>query len=225
MAEGMGSGGMRLQRGDVVWLIAPASQLRGDDHGLLAEGVSLLQGWGLQVELRVDPGHHFYLAGPDEVRAAHLNAALADPEAKAIFCTRGGYGSARLLQHLDLRSVPPPKLLVGHSDITSLHLAISSLWPQVISIHGPNIATRQLLGDSAECGLNRRSLHTSLFSANTLLVEPLEFIRTGRTSGPLVGGCLSLVSSAMGTEFLPRFQGTICFWRTLGNPHTGSTGC
>jgi muramoyltetrapeptide carboxypeptidase len=158
------------------------------------------------------------IAEPDDVRAGHLNFALADCQAKAIFCTRGGYGSARLLRHLDSRMTPVPKFLVGHSDVTSLHLAISRIWPQVISVHGPHIATRHLLGDGVECELNRRSLHDSLFVDDRVLVEPVEFLRHGRARGPLLGGCLSLVASAIGTDFAPCPSGTILFLEDTGEP-------
>jgi muramoyltetrapeptide carboxypeptidase len=111
-----------------------------------------------------------------------------------------------------------PKLLVGHSDITTLHLAISGIWPQVVSVHGPNIATRQLLGNGAECELNRRSLHDALFADDRVFVESLEFLRQGKASGPLLGGCLSLVTSAIGTEFPPRPSGKILFLEDTGEP-------
>lgn len=209
---------MKLDVGDHVCVIAPASQFRGADRSLLPEAVLLLESWGLHVDVRVDSRHHFYLAGPDDVRASYLNFALADRTAKAIFCTRGGYGCARLLRHLDLRLCPTPKFLVGHSDITSLHLATSRIWPQVVSVHGPNIATRQLLGDGIQSELNRRSLYDALFADDHILEQPLEFLRHGKASGPLLGGCLSLVASAIGTDFAPQASGTILFLEDTGEP-------
>lgn len=209
---------MKLEPGDLVCIIAPASQFRSADRGLLSQAVSLLESWHLQVEVRIDHEHHFYLAGPDAIRANHLHAALAHAEAKAIFCTRGGYGSSRLLRHLDMRICPTAKFLVGHSDITSLHLAVSGLWPQVISVHGPNVATRQLLGAGAECELNRQSLYDVLFADNRELLQPLEFLLPGRAAGPLQGGCLSLIASAIGTGFGLRPEGTIVFLEDIGEP-------
>lgn len=92
---------MILKSGDQVAIIGPASQLRGPDVGLLHRAVDLLQSWDLGVQVRVATDHHFYLAGPDVVRAEHLHGALADPDVKAIFCLRGGYGTPRLISHLD----------------------------------------------------------------------------------------------------------------------------
>jgi muramoyltetrapeptide carboxypeptidase LdcA involved in peptidoglycan recycling len=79
------------------------------------------------------------------------------------------------------------KYLIGHSDVTSLQLAISGIWPQVVSVHGPNIATRQLLGDAIECELNRRSLHDTLFFDDSVLVEPVDFLVRGKATGALWG--------------------------------------
>jgi muramoyltetrapeptide carboxypeptidase len=86
---------MNLQKGDEVSIIAPASPLRTTDRQQLLMAVSLLESWGLRAQIRVDYTNHFYMAGPDSARAEHLNAALADPDCRAIFCLRGGYGSPR----------------------------------------------------------------------------------------------------------------------------------
>jgi muramoyltetrapeptide carboxypeptidase len=208
---------MKLSAGDRVCVIAPASQFRGVDRTLLTQAVSLLESWNLRVDVRVDDRHHFYLAGTDLVRAGHLNDALADASVKAIFCTRGGYGSARLLTHIDTRLTPAPKFLVGHSDITSLHVAVSGLWPQIISVHGPNVATRQLLGTDEFCERNRQSLRKALF-ADRDFCEPVEFLRPGVGRGPLQGGCLSLVVAAVGTPFSTPTFGSILFLEDTSEP-------
>src|ERR1700678_2603629 len=116
---------MKLTVGDRVAIVAPAAQFRGADRPLLNQAATILAGWGLTVETRLDPGHHFYLAGNDTTRSAHVMAAINDPGIKAIFCTRGGYGSPRLLRHLDPEAAPAPKILVGYSDVTALHLAFN----------------------------------------------------------------------------------------------------
>lgn len=207
---------MQLNRGDKVDIIAPASQLRGPDRDLLPGAVSLLESWGLRVRARVGEGHHFYLAGPDAVRAAHLNAALSDPDTRAVFCLRGGYGSPRLLPYLDTEMRPPRKLLVGYSDVTALHAAIGRIWPQIELIHGPNVATRQLLGEGPRCEMTRRSLFDALFSADRDVVARVEFLRPGRTRGLLVGGCLSMLVSVLGTRYALNTRGRILFLEDTG---------
>lgn len=193
---------MLIKPGDGVSIVAPASQFRGADRPLLDRAIALLESWRLRVHVRVDPSHHFYLAGSDEARAAHLKQALTDPDSRAIFCTRGGYGSARLLCDLgSMDDYVPPKLLVGYSDITMLHLAAARLWPQMTLIHGPNVATAQILGEEPECDRNRQALHEALFSPPAVSTTTIEFLRGGKGAGPLKGGCLSMIAAAQGTRY------------------------
>jgi muramoyltetrapeptide carboxypeptidase len=206
---------MILKPGDGASIIAPASQLRSGEQGLLSAAISLLESWGLRVAVRVDSTHHFYLAGPDAVRAEHLNASLADPDTKVIFCTRGGYGCLRLLPYLNADISPKDKILVGYSDFTGLHLAARELWPQAELIHGPNVATRQLIGDEIDCALTRQSLHNALFTSGTV-EEKVEFLCPGRTQGSLEGGCLSLVVATLGTKFALNTVDTILFLEDTG---------
>lgn len=207
---------LTLKAGDRATIIAPASPLRSDDQGLLADAVTLLESWGLRVKLRVEEQAHFYLAGTDERRAAHLNAALADPETKAIFCACGGYGTPRLLPLITAPSDDAAKILVGFSDITALHLGLAQLAPQFRLIHGPNIATRQILGTSESCRRNQLALQAALFDPAFALDEPVEMLRPGRASGPLTGGCLSLVASLTGTDFAAHCDGAILFLEDVG---------
>jgi muramoyltetrapeptide carboxypeptidase len=209
---------MLLKPGDTASIIAPASQFRGADRHYLEDAATMLESWGLNVVLRVDPGHHFYLAGSDEVRGAHLQAALTDSETKVIFCTRGGYGSPRLLPFLDRLSPPSPRLLVGYSDVTSLHLAVGRLWPQIELLHGPNVATAQLLGPTTACEENRAALRAALFSPEIEIDEEIDFLRAGHAQGELIGGCLSLVASSCGTRFQPETAGKIVFLEDTGEP-------
>ncbi len=178
--------------------------------------VSLLGWWGLHVQVRVDGGNHFYLAGPDPARAEHLNAAFADPRCRAIFCLRGGYGSPRLLPHLDSSMLPEPKMLIGFSDLTALHAAVDSLWPQVDLIYGPNVATKQLLGQTDACEITRRSLHDVLFVPQNSLSERVDFIRPGRAKSALIGGSLSMLVTLLGTRYAPQTTDKILFLEDVG---------
>jgi len=207
---------MNLQPGDHAVIIGPASALRTADKDLLPMAVSLLESWGLSVEVRVDDAHHFYLAGPDSVRVKHFHAALADARARAIFCLRGGYGSPRILPLLDKQIRPHPKILVGYSDVTSLQAAVARLWPQIDLIYGPNVATRQFLDQTPPSEATRNSLRDLLFSPKRPLVEEVQFIRPGRARGRLTGGCLSMLVSLLGTYYAPRTTGTILFLEDIG---------
>ncbi|HUC17558.1 MAG TPA: LD-carboxypeptidase [Acetobacteraceae bacterium] len=202
---------MILHPGDEVALILPAAQLPDAEAGLLEEAAGLLESWGLRATMRAERANHFYLAGTDAARAAHLQAALADPAIRAIFGARGGYGSMRLLPYLESGLDPVEKFLVGFSDITALHLVAAKLWPRVRALHGPNIASRHFLGDRPETERNRVALRQALFDPDYRVKAPVIFLHEGRASGPLIGGCLSLIAAMLGSGFVPDTKEYILF--------------
>jgi muramoyltetrapeptide carboxypeptidase len=207
----------RLRRGDVVGLVEPAYFT--PDAFDLELVMDTIRAMGLVP--RPAPNilsRYGYLAGRDEERAAHLNAMYADPEVRAIFAVRGGWGCARILPHLDFDLIRAnPKLLTGFSDITALHLALAAR-TDCPSIHGPNAA-------SAWGALSWDSFRRLAFEAETptwrnpagtedRLAQRNGRIRTfrpGRASGPLLGGNLTVLSSLVGTPYLPDFDGAILF--------------
>lgn len=109
---------LRLQKGDVIGLIAPASPFR---EGQLEKAIKNLEGLGLKVQLgKALKNKSGYLAGTDQERLADLHAFFADDAIKAIWCIRGGYGTPRLLPLLDYDLIKRnPKVLIGYSDITA----------------------------------------------------------------------------------------------------------
>ena len=207
----------RLRRGDVVGLVEPAYFT--PDAFDLELVLDTIRAMGLIP--RPAPNilsRYGYLAGRDEERAAHLNAMYADPEVRAIFAVRGGWGCARILPHLDFDLIRAnPKLLTGFSDITALHLALAAR-TDCPTIHGPNAA-------SAWGRLSWDSFRSLAFDAETptwrnpagtedRLAQRNGRIRTfrpGRASGPLLGGNLTVLTSLVGTPYLPDFDGAILF--------------
>jgi muramoyltetrapeptide carboxypeptidase len=184
--------------------VAPASPW--ENRSELLRAVAALEAWGLRVRLGEHVNdRHAYLAGRDEDRAADLNAAFADPGIVAVFCLRGGYGTARLLPHLDQDAIAAnPKALCGYSDITILHLALSA-WTEgaSISFYANGAAG---LGASETTDFSRMSLRRALFSDETygpIAPDPDDpYVRTitpGKARGRLTGGCLSLVTATLGT--------------------------
>lgn len=119
-------------------------------------------------------------------------------------------------QGLDPSLLPEPKLLVGYSDVTALHLAAALLWPRVHLVHGPNLVTREFLGPGPTCERTRQSLHQALFDPAYAVDEEVEFLVPGQARGPLVGGCLSLMVSMLGTSFAPVTDGAILFLEDVG---------
>lgn len=181
--------------------------------------MTVLTGWGLRP--KVYPHvleRHGYFGGTDLQRLGDLNDALADPEVRAIWCTRGGYGIQRIVDHLNFGLVPEdPKLVIGFSDITALHLA---LWrrARLATVHGPVAAQLDKGADSVTA---RGAWHV-LTSGEPVVVQadPAELthsVRTpGRADGRLIGGNLSLLAASAGTADMPDLFGAILLLEEVG---------
>lgn len=207
----------RLVPGATVGLVEPAGLTADPVTFELAE--ASLAAMGLKVRTASNRLARFgYLAGTDAERAGALNALWRDPEVSAIFALRGGWGSARILPLLDWEAIRArPKLLVGFSDITALHLALAAR-TRTISIHGPNAADgwsrfswdafRALAFDAATPTLaNPPSAEDRLVPAR----GRTRAIRPGVARGRLLGGNLTVLSHLVGTPWLPDFTGAILF--------------
>ncbi len=210
----------RLQLGDVVGLIAPASS---DDNPLhLQTAQNTVRGMGLVPKFGGHVSDRFgYLSGTDQDRAADINRMFADPSVRAIFVIRGGWGSARLLPLIDWDLVQAhPKLLVGLSDATALHLAIAAC-TGFASVHAPNVSNRW---DTTSWN----SFWRLAFTGETPLLGgvedqnpapprwPVTTIRSGRARGRLLGGNLTVITTLMGTPWLPDFDQAILFLEEVG---------
>jgi muramoyltetrapeptide carboxypeptidase len=187
-----------LRPGDRVALIAPASPFDRESFEagvrVLAERYRPVFDDGVFTRAR-------YLAGDDARRQAELAAALADPGTRAVMAARGGYGSLRLLPRLDLAGLAP-KLLVGFSDLTAVHLALQAA--SRTSVHGPVVT--QLGAQPPEVSRRLFALLESPGPAEPLTGTPGA---PGVVEGPLLGGNLSLVTRLLGTPFLPPLDGTV----------------
>ncbi|SEM17900.1 muramoyltetrapeptide carboxypeptidase [Mesobacillus persicus] len=200
----------RLQKGDTVGVIAPAGTPQPEK---LEKGLIFLNQLGLNIKL----GNHVfnqqgYLAGTDEERVEDLHSMFRDKEISAIFCARGGYGTARIASMIDYQLIKEnPKIFWGYSDITFLHLAITQL-TDLVTFHGPMIASD--LGEE-EVDLITKLSFSQLFSPSpieyTEQISTLEPIVNGIAVGPLVGGNLSLITSSLGTRFEIETKGKILF--------------
>ncbi|HEX5014523.1 MAG TPA: LD-carboxypeptidase [Candidatus Limnocylindrales bacterium] len=194
----------RLREGDTVGLVAPANPWfsRSD----LLRGLRGLEAWGLNVRIgeHVDD-RHGYMAGSDADRAADLNAMWRDPEVRAIVCLTGGYGSPRIVPLLDREAIAAnPKLVLGYSDITALHLAVAA-WGDTITLYS-NGAMGVGAADVTE--FSKATLHRALFSDEPygpIGPNPEDpWVRTisgGRATGRLIGGCFGLVEGTIGTPW------------------------
>jgi muramoyltetrapeptide carboxypeptidase len=193
---------------DRVAVIAPASAF---DRPSFEAGLALI---AERYRTAYGPGvfeRHRYLAGDDARRLGELTAALGDPDVRAVFCARGGYGAMRLLARLAAASPPsPPKLLVGFSDITALHLWLQTLGR--ISVHGPVLTQ---LGRLPPATCERLFSVLESTSPAPALKGTLTCVG-GVAEGPLLGGNLSVVTRLIGTPFMPGLDGAILLLEDQG---------
>lgn len=208
----------RLRRGDVVGLVAPGGYTSDDAIGKAVQHIEAL---GFRVKqgawLREVWGNY---GGTVAARIADLHAMFRDPDVKAIWAIRGGSGCISLLKHLDYPLIRRhPKILLGYSDITALHLAIQR-HAGLVTFHGP-VATSTPSAYSDEHMLAvltdpRPGYTIAMAPENALkaLQEPPYGVRTvhgGVATGPLVGGNLSLVSALAGTPYAADYRDAILF--------------
>jgi muramoyltetrapeptide carboxypeptidase len=191
-----------------VAVIAPASAF---DRASFEAGLALI---GARYRPEYGPGifeRHRYLAGDDARRLSELDAALAEPDIRAVFCARGGYGATRLLARLAAAGPPgPPKPLVGFSDITALHLWLQSHGR--ISVHGPVLTQLGRLPPGT-----RERLFTLLEATSPAPALPGTHTYVGGVAeGPLLGGNLSVVTRVLGTPFMPALDGAILLLEDQG---------
>jgi muramoyltetrapeptide carboxypeptidase len=211
-----------LRPGDVVRLVSPSGPA---DAERVARGVDLLTGWGLRVQVaRHAYARTGFLAGADADRVADLNEALCDPDVRAVVCTRGGYGAQRIVDGVNLAAVrADPKVVVGFSDITALHLA---LWrgARLASLYGPGAAWF----DTRTPATSADSLRAATMTAAPVVVksDPAEetaaLVLPGApahtATGTLLGGNLTLLTASVGTLDQPDLRGAILLLEDVAEP-------
>lgn len=206
-----------LEPGDRVVLVAPASATFNTVELDIAK--ESLEALGLKVDVG---GHlldrHGYLAGQDKDRAADINRAFADDSVHAVLPIRGGWGSSRLLPYLDFETIRThPKVVLGFSDITALHMAIQAK-TGLITFHGPNAmgrwdefsaawVRRVIFGGEAVTLENPRE--KGEFLAQT--EHRIQTITPGTARGRILGGNLTVLTAIMGSPYVPDFSDAILF--------------
>jgi muramoyltetrapeptide carboxypeptidase len=205
----------RLQPGMTIGVIAPSSALRDER---LAKGIALLEEKGFRI---VAGDHlydrHGYLAGTDAGRAADLTSMFARRDIDAVFCARGGYGVCRLLDYADWNVIAAnPKVFVGYSDITTLHLALERR-AGLVTFHGPMVVTHGGgLSESASDCFWRAVGRAEPLGVYDTGSAPIRMLAGGQAQGRLAGGCLALLGAAMGTPEQPDFAGRIVLIEDVG---------
>jgi len=183
-----------LQKGDKVHIISPASPI---DKSYILSAIERLSSWGLHVTLgKSVTASYGVFAGTDSQRFHDLQEALNNPEVRAIFCARGGYGSIRIVGDLDFSQfIQSPKWIVGFSDITALHARVYNAG--FMSIH----AAMPKNFDKVDVE-SLDSLYAMLFGISSGLLESNSvYNKIGNTRGTLVGGNLSVLYSMRAVPF------------------------
>lgn len=211
-----------LRPGDTIAIVPTARAITVDE---LRDGIALAESWGLRVKLGAGIGRkHFQQAGTDAERAADLQAAIDDPDVNAIWCARGGYGTIRIMDKVDLSHLKRnPKWIIGFSDITVLHNALHHLG--VASLHAQ--MPFAIANKTEAC---RESLRQVLFGGEVRVVSgewrvdsarlathhsPLATMRVGQCEGVLTGGNLSMLYALRGTPYDIDPAGKILFLEDL----------
>lgn len=202
-----------LRPGDTIAIVPTARAIVLDE---LRDGIALAESWGLRVKLGAGIGRkQFQQAGTGEERAADLQAALNDPEVRAVWCARGGYGTIHLMEHVDLSALQrDPKWIVGFSDVTVLHNALHTLGICTLHAQMPHMigAKTEATKETLRCalfglpyGVQAPSLEppaSSLTTRSKLKAGGLQLeAREGTCEGMIVGGNLSLVYALRGTPY------------------------
>ena len=182
-----------LQKGDTVAIVSTARKNIDDN---LKPTIDLLEGWGLSVKLGKTIGLDYYqLAGTDEQRTADFQEQMDNPNIKAIWCVRGGYGTVKIIDKLDFTKFKQnPKWIIGFSDVTVLHGHLNRMG--IESLHATMPVAIPRATDEA-----KNSLCAALFGEKlqyTLECDALN--HKGKAKGELVGGNLSILYSLLGSE-------------------------
>ena len=197
-----------LKHGDKVVILSPSGKIETQ----WVEGLkAVLESYGLVVSVA---DHTLCakgrFAGSDNERIQDLQEAINDAQVKAIFCSRGGYGLARIIDKIDFSALKSAaKWIVGFSDITALHNAFSRVG--VASIHGIMAKHITLKADGLD------NLMTMLFGGDVAYEVPAhDFNKVGEAEGELIGGNLSVLYGLRGTPFDLDYKGKILFIEDLG---------
>jgi muramoyltetrapeptide carboxypeptidase len=218
-----------LRKGDTIGIIAPASPLF--EHG----DIEFMYQWLQKLGLRYKLGKHIFetysdLAGTDEARLEDLHTMWADPDVAAIVPIRGGNGAARLLPHLDFELIRKnPKLFIGYSDITALHIPIHQR-TGLVTFYGPMAASFYKANYTYHYFVKAVMSNKPI----GLIVDPVPnevwnpkyppcrlVIAEGKTKARLTGGCMTLIRQLMGTPYEIDTRGKILFLEDLEEePHS-----
>ncbi|UKM65684.1 LD-carboxypeptidase [Flavobacteriaceae bacterium GSB9] len=203
-----------LKAGDTVAIVAPSGILKNRTSEI-RQAQALLKDWGLHSILGehvFTQAHHF--AGTDDERCEDFQQALDDPKIKAIWCARGGYGSVRILDKLNWSTFKQqPKWIIGYSDITGFHSQVHN--EGIESIHA--MMCTSLQDNTSEIEATISTFKDAIFGNHlSYTLKGSKYNKTGKTSGQLVGGNLTMLHTMLGSPSSINTAGKILFIEEIG---------
>lgn len=209
--------GKRLIPGDTIGIVAPAGAAAKD---AILRGVRTLESLGYRVRLGESCCSHWYgFAGEDTHRAQDILNFFCDPSIDAILCMRGGYGTLRLLDQMDYNTLRMrPKVFIGYSDITLLHLVLNQR-AKLITFHGPMLTSNfadDFDGETRDSFLKAVADGIAPYSIGNISGTPFRVMNAGIAEGVLLGGNLITLISTWGTPYEPDLTDKILFLEEIG---------
>ena len=198
-------------RGEEIRIISPSGFIQPE---YIDGAKNVLSDWGLNpTEGKYAREQYGRFAGTQEQRIHDLQEALDDPNVKAVLCSRGGYGLAQIIDKIDFSLFQKnPKWLIGFSDITVLHNAISALG--ICSLHGIMAKHLTELPPDSQSVTQLKNILFGELPAYTIPPHPLN--KQGKAKGNLIGGNLSVLMGLRGTRFDLNYQNNILFIEDVG---------
>jgi muramoyltetrapeptide carboxypeptidase len=203
-----------LKKGDTIAMVAPAGILKSR-KSVMDKAKSLAESWGLHVvygKHMFNQNYHF--AGTDEERCQDFQEALDNPNIKAIWCARGGYGSVRILDMLDFSAFQKaPKWIVGYSDITAFHNHVHNLGIQ--TLHAMMGTSMQ--DDAEKIVKTIKTFKKALFGQELVYkLKSSSKNRVGVAEGQLIGGNIAILASMLGSSSQMSTENKILFIEEIG---------
>lgn len=212
----------QLKKGDTIGIIAPSSPYRAKNNELLISELDTvkktIESFGYKVKMGETCylSYKGYLAGEDNIRVRDLENMFIDSQVDGILCLRGGYGTPRILDKIDYNIIRKnPKVFIGYSDITALHIAFNQ-YCELVTYHGIMASTSPKWNKfTYDAFINMINMREELIIKNPPGEKLYTFVG-GKTRGKVTGGNLSLIASTIGTKYEIDTKGKILFIEEVG---------
>lgn len=209
----------KLKKGATIGLVCPSSFISEKRIEYIVQVMEEL-GYKTKLADNLDSNYAGYQAGTGEVRGNWINKMFADKEVDGIFCVRGGDGSSRIMEYLDYEVIKNnPKVFVGYSDVTNLHIGITQNCG-FVTFHGPMVSSNMASKFDDE---TKKSFYQAIEADEDYKFEnpkgfELKVLKPGIAEGKLIGGNLSLLSACVGTPYDIDTEGNILFIEEVSEP-------